>query len=182
MSMLAWPDTETLIAARRAGFRPADASARMPAAPAAPAASSLAPPARRSVINLPNVITLAGFFATLAWLGGASPGWALLGLLADEIDGRVARATGQTSEFGSLLDWTTDVTLTALVMQRLEILWALPPVTAAQVALRKDGWRPPVGSARAVLTLWALYRENIARARPPGTGMREALQSLPPRA
>ena len=129
----------------------------------------VASPAPLSLVNVPNAITLAGYALTVGWLLGG-PWWmAGLGLIADEADGRVARATGQTSEFGSLFDWAVDLTLTGLVLNRVGALWALPPVTVGQVYLREKDWRPPVGSARAGLTLYALYKE---RGKPGGLPMK----------
>lgn len=117
------------------------------------------------IATLPNAITLAGFGATCHWLAGGDPAWAVAGLVADEVDGRLARATGTASEFGSLLDWSTDVVASALILDRRGELWAAPLVVGAQVALRASGWRPPLGSARALLTLWTIYEEHQRRER-----------------
>ncbi len=111
-----------------------------------------------SLANPPNAITLAGYFASVGWLVGG-PWWlAIAGLLADELDGRVARAEGTSTPFGSMFDWATDITLTGLVAARLGILWVLPGITAVQAWLRNEEIRPEVGSARAVLTLAALVK------------------------
>lgn len=130
------------------------------AAPASPAAPTLA-----QVLTLPNLVTLSGFAGTCAWLAGAHPGWAIAGLVADELDGRLARATGTTSEFGGLLDWTTDVAASTLILNRTGRLWAAPVVVGGQVALRNEGWRPPLGSARALLTLATIWEERDGRWR-----------------
>jgi phosphatidylglycerophosphate synthase len=112
-------------------------------------------------LNLPNTITLAGYAASLAWLAGG-PGWlGLLGLLADELDGRVARATGQATPYGGELDYAVDVTLTGLSALRAlgpAGLALLPVVTAYQAALRTQGERPSFGSARAALSLMSILR------------------------
>lgn len=109
-------------------------------------------------LNLPNAITLSGYAATIAWLGGAHPAFAIYGIVADEADGRVARATNETSDYGGLLDWAIDLTLTGLVLARLGWTWALLGVTPAQAYLRQRGYRPTVGSARAALVLYAIIR------------------------
>lgn len=114
---------------------------------------------RPPVVNVPNAITVAGYVATLGWLAGGPPALAIAGIVADEVDGRVARATGQTSELGSLLDWGTDLTLTGLTAHRAGLIWTLPIVTPAQVYMRERGMRPTVGSARAAFTAIALLRD-----------------------
>lgn len=105
---------------------------------------------------LPSAITFGGYALSLAWLTGGPAWMGIAGIAADELDGRVARATGQTSEYGSLLDWSVDLSMTALTLGRLGALWALPVVTAAQVYLRDAEWRPTFGSARAALMLYAI--------------------------
>jgi phosphatidylglycerophosphate synthase len=114
-----------------------------------------------SPVSVPNAITILGYGASLLWLGGG-PWWlAMIGLVADEADGRVARYMGQASDLGSNLDWAVDLTLTGLTAERAKLpLLALVPITAAQAALRTDAWRPPVGSVRAVLTLYTLLKES----------------------
>jgi len=109
-------------------------------------------------INLPNAISLSGYASTIYWLGGGHPGFAIYGLVADEADGRVARATKQTSEYGGLLDWAIDITLTGLVLSKLGWTWGLLLVTPAQAYLRQRGYRPTVGSARALFTVIALLK------------------------
>ncbi len=107
---------------------------------------------------LPNAISLAGYAAALLYLKGGNPAWCIASILADEMDGRVARATGQTSEFGGALDWGIDVTLTGLFLDRVDLLAALPPITAAQAYFRSKETRPPVLSARAIIMLYTLYK------------------------
>jgi hypothetical protein len=111
----------------------------------------------------PNVVSIAGYFAAIAYLEGASPWWAIASIAADEIDGRLARATQQTSELGSQLDWGIDVTLTGLFADRLGVLWLLPAVTGAQAYLRSRGTRPTMLSGRALMMLLALWRTGFGR-------------------
>lgn len=117
----------------------------------------------KSPVNLPNAITVAGLGATAVWLGGGSGWWALFGLAADELDGRVARATGQTSDLGSKLDWAGDIAMNAAVLAKLgqPYVYALPAIVVGQAALREAEWRPPVGSARALTTLFALWKDGF---------------------
>lgn len=127
-----------------------------PASAMAPAPASYVPSTAR--FNLPNAITLSGYGATIAWLAGG-PWWlAVYSLVADEIDGEVARSTGQTSNFGSLLDWAVDLSLTALILVKLGAPWLLLAITPVQVYLRERGWTPSCGSARAFLTVVALAK------------------------
>lgn len=142
------------------------------AAPAArPPATLVAGPGtgkdEGSPINLPNAMTLAGIVCSTIWLAGGSGWFALAGLLLDELDGRVARATGQTTALGSQLDWAGDVALNAAVLAKLgaPYVYALPPIVVGQAALREEGWRPPVGSARALVTLFALWKAKFFRFR-----------------
>lgn len=116
--------------------------------------------------NLPNALTLTGVAMTVGWLAGGSPWLAVAGLVIDEVDGRLARATGQETEIGSQLDWASDIALNAAISVRLggAALYTLPIVLASQVVLRNKDWRPSIGSARAVTTAWALYREGFFRS------------------
>lgn len=109
--------------------------------------------------TVPNGITLAGVALTAWWLQGG-PAWAaVVGLLADEVDGRLARATKQTSQFGAMLDWTSDIALTAVVLDRLGAPMAIPVVVPIQVGLRESGYRPTYGSFRALATIALLYKQ-----------------------
>lgn len=115
------------------------------------------------LFNLPNTMTIAGLASTAVWLGGGSGWWALAGLVLDELDGRVARATGETTETGSQLDWAGDVAMSTAVLAKLgaPYVYAASAVVAGQVALRSSDYRPTVGSARALLTLYALYKDGF---------------------
>lgn len=120
------------------------------------------------VPSLADLVTASGYGLGLWWaLGG--PDWAaVLSILADELDGRIARAVGCESERGSALDWGADVALTPLVLLRLgraleheeAALVAAPAVLFLQAHLRGAGWRPPLGSVRAVATLATLALEH----------------------
>lgn len=137
----------------------------VPALPAVPPMPAPAPDA--GVFTLPNAVTLAGAALTAWWLRGG-PGWAAVaGLIADEVDGRLARATGTTSRFGATLDWATDVSLNAVIMDRLGLAVALPVVLPVQVAMHAEGVRPAIGSLRAISTIALLLRgRDTARPNP----------------
>lgn len=114
--------------------------------------------------TLADAVTLTGYGLGLWWAQGG-PSWAgVASLLADEVDGCLARAMGTASAHGSLLDWGGDVALTPFALGRLgretgheqAALLAAPPVLLGQTLLRARGYRPSVGSARAVVTLAAI--------------------------
>ena len=116
-------------------------------------------------VTAPDLVTLAGYGLGL-WWAADGPAWAgLLSILADEVDGRLARATGTTTAHGSALDWGADVALVPPTLARLgrELgvgstpgLVASPAVLLVQSHLRAAGDRPSVGSARAVAMLAAM--------------------------
>ncbi len=111
-----------------------------------------------------DLVTLASYGLGLWWcLGG--PAWAAIAsIVGDELDGRIARATGTTSERGSALDWGADVALTPLALARLgrdtghEIaaLALAPAILFVQAEMRSRGARPIIGSARAAIMLATL--------------------------
>ncbi len=111
--------------------------------------------------SLADAVTLGSYGLGLWWAVGG-PTWAGLGsILGDELDGRIARALNTTSIRGSNLDWGADVALTSLALVRLgrdtghlrEALIAAPAFLLVQAHLRARGWRPSVGSARALVML-----------------------------
>jgi phosphatidylglycerophosphate synthase len=123
--------------------------------------SQLAAPAAPSSLNVANAITVAGFAAGVAWWAGYGAGFGVLSIVADELDGRIARATNTTTELGSLLDWSSDVVLTTLALERLDApTWTIPAATVGQTYLRSRNIRPPIGSLRALLMLVAMARDR----------------------
>jgi phosphatidylglycerophosphate synthase len=112
--------------------------------------------------TLSNGITMAGYMLSLAWISGGPAWMALAGLLADEVDGEIARRTGTVSEFGSVMDFTTDMIMTALVAKRLGALPALPFITGGQIYRRihKAEALPPFLGARSLMTLAAVFDER----------------------
>ena len=110
--------------------------------------------------QLPNLVSLVGYTSGLAWTQGA-PAWtALTSIAADEADGRIARAMGTESSFGSDLDFAIDMTLTGLVANRLfKSPWPLLAITPVQAYLRSQGFRPQIGSMRALLMGLTVLKE-----------------------
>lgn len=113
-------------------------------------------------VTLPDLVTLTGYGLGLWWAAGG-PTWAgLVSIAADEVDGRLARATNTTTAHGSALDWGADVALvpptfarlgSALGVGRTAGLVASPVALYAQSRLRAEGERPSVGSVRAFAML-----------------------------
>lgn len=129
-------------------------------APAGDVATCAPPASDAGPFTLSNAITLAGAGLTAWWLRGG-PAWAAVaGLVADGVDGRLARATGTTSAIGGTLDWATDVALNAVMLERLGAAAALPLVLPVQVAMHHEGVRPSIGSLRAVTTLALLWKQR----------------------
>ena len=116
-------------------------------------------------INIPNAITLGGYASSLWWLAGGSPWFAVASIAADEADGRVARATGESTEYGSHLDWGVDMALAGAIAVKVGLggmgLVVLPIMMAVQVAMRERGETPPVGSGRAAMTVYALLARGF---------------------
>ena len=77
----------------------------------------------KDVFTIPNFISVAG--ATLAIHGSENINTAeglaecAVGRLADVLDGKVARMTGQTSNFGAALDATTDKIVMAKILYEM---------------------------------------------------------------
>ena len=86
-------------------------------------ASPVAHKIAKDVLTVPNFISVAG--ATLAIHGSkkidTAEGLAecAVGRLADVLDGKVARMTGQTSNFGAALDATTDKIVMAKILYEM---------------------------------------------------------------
>lgn len=134
-------------------------------APTVPQAVPTATAVVQSRMNLPNAMTLIGYGCSIYWLMGGSSWFAIASIMLDELDGLIARHAQQTTTYGSLLDWGTDIVLTGLVGNRLGILPAIPFITAAQVYLREHNTKPAFGSARAGLTAAVLIKEATLKDR-----------------
>jgi phosphatidylglycerophosphate synthase len=117
--------------------------------------------------GLPNLLTLLGHALTLAWLAGAPWPFALIGLFFDDLDGFAARRLDAASEFGSLYDWTVDVTSAAVVAVRLHLLPLLVVLVPAQVLARRAGRHV---SGRALLVMVALAHDLLPGALAHGAG------------
>ena len=120
---------------------------------------------------VPRAITCLGHALTLAWLLGAPLWIGVVGLLCDAADGISARRHRVTSAYGALYDSTVDVTVCALVMQRLDALALLvvlvPLQDCAHLADRHVSGRAFASIVLAVLTLLGATscRQDEAQAR-----------------
>jgi CDP-diacylglycerol---serine O-phosphatidyltransferase len=98
------------------------------------------PPLRRGVYLLPSLFTTAnifcGFTAIMMSFQGEFQMAAILILIAgvlDGLDGRIARMTGGTSDFGGEFDSLADVVSFGMAPSFLAFAWGLAP-------LRRYGW------------------------------------------
>jgi hypothetical protein len=93
----------------------------------------------KDVLTVPNLISVAG--ATLAIRGSeeidTAKGLAecAVGRLADVLDGKVARMTGQTSNFGAALDATTDKIVMAKILYEMDKKRLAPKYVLGTVAV-----------------------------------------------
>lgn len=120
----------------------------------------------------PNAVTVAGVLVTLAGaalLVTAGPAVALLplllGMLADALDGALARLAGRESVFGAFLDSTLD-----------RLSDAAPFLAAALIAARD------ADPALALLALWALvasFLVSYARAKAESLGRTASIGAAP---
>lgn len=123
-------------------------------------------PKREEVLTIPNAITAVG--GALTWEGSSNieepSGLAkvVIGRSLDVLDGVVARKTGQTSDFGALLDAGTDKVLTSKILIEMWRKNAAPKSYLATLAL--------VHSANAGATLCANLNNESESTRPTKSG------------
>lgn len=107
--------------------------------------------------TIANAVSMTGYAAALGWLIGGPTALAWYSILADELDGKIARFMGEPTDYGSELDYAVDVTLTGALALRMGAPWLLLAVTPAQAYFRYKGDRPVFGSFRAALMSVALF-------------------------
>lgn len=115
-------------------------------------------PRRLEYVNLPNVASSAGLACAIAWLAGAGPAFAVASIILDEVDGTLARMTGQTSSFGAEYDSAIDMCLQGAVAMKIGMPWLLLATVPISVAGKIRGERPMVGSWRAVGMAYGVVR------------------------
>ena len=121
----------------------------------------------KDVLTVPNLISVAG--ATLAIRGSEKIDTAeglvecAVGRLADVLDGKVARMTGQTSNFGAALDATTDKIVMAKILYEMNKKGLAPKHVLGTVAV--------LNSINAIATGIANLRsDEKAETRPTKSG------------
>src|SRR5687768_2147285 len=116
---------------------------------------------RRAVVILPSGLTLANLFCGVFAIVSASRGQfdfagllIVLGGVADALDGRVARATGSGSRFGSELDSLVDI-----------VTFGLAPAFIMYFAvLNREGWDWLIAFFYVVCAAIRLARFNVEQA------------------
>jgi CDP-diacylglycerol--serine O-phosphatidyltransferase len=128
---------------------------------------------RRGIHILPGIFTVANllccYYAVLATLEGApsdldNASRAIgIAILADSLDGRVARAMGTDSEFGKQFDSLADVVSFGIAPAFLAYVWGVRSLAAAEAPaalhLVQLGWL--LGFFFVVCCAWRLARFNI---------------------
>ena len=130
-------------------------------------ASPVAHKIAKDIFTIPNLISVTG--AALAIHGSKKIDTAegltecAVGRLADVLDGKVARMTGQTSNFGAALDATTDKIVMAKILYEMNKKGLAPKYVLGTVAL--------LNSINAMATGIANLRsEEKAETRPTKSG------------
>lgn len=108
--------------------------------------------------NLPNAASTVGLACAVAWLMGAGPAYAVASIILDEVDGTLARMTGQTSSFGAEYDSAIDMALQGAVAMRIGCPLLLLATIPISVASKMRGEKPMLGSWRALGMTYALAR------------------------
>jgi CDP-diacylglycerol--serine O-phosphatidyltransferase len=116
---------------------------------------------RRAVVILPSGLTLANLFCGIFAIVSASRGefdfaglLIVLGGVADALDGRVARATGSGSRFGSELDSLVDI-----------ITFGVAPAFIMYFAvLNREGWEWLIPFLYVACAAFRLARFNVEQA------------------
>lgn len=148
--------------------------------------------AGRPPVTAADLVTISGYAAGIWWSVGGPTWAALYSLVADELDGPIARDRGTAGPQGADLDWGADVALTPLALMRLGrssghpqlAVASAPAILAVQARLRSQGIAPPIGSARAAIMLATIAIEQYqkrtgAKPRPnPATARRDARRRL----
>ncbi len=116
---------------------------------------------RRAVVILPSGLTLANLFCGIFAIVSASRGQfdfagllIVLGGVADALDGRVARATGSGSRFGSELDSLVDIVTFGVA----------PAVIMYFAVLNREGWEWLIVFLYVTCAAIRLARFNVEQA------------------
>lgn len=128
-------------------------------------------PARRGIYLLPNLFTTAGlfsgFYAMLAAIGGDFGNAAIaifVAMIMDGLDGRVARLTNTTSDFGVEYDSLTDMVAFGVAPALVVYLWALQDLGTIGSFGIKLGWMAAFVYAASTALRLARFNTQVATA------------------
>lgn len=123
---------------------------------------------RRGIYLLPNLFTtaalFAGFYAIVASMGGRFEAAAVavfIAMLLDGIDGRVARVTHTTSEFGTEYDSLSDLVSFGLAPSLVIYEWALVHMKEMGWLWAKLGWLAAFFYAAATALRLARFNTKV---------------------
>lgn len=123
-------------------------------------------PKKEEILTVPNIMTVVGGY--LAWQGaekaGTLPGLVQTGFARsiDTLDGVIARATGAETDFGAILDVTTDKIATSKYLFELYNQNLAPKIVIGSIAVRS--------AINAAATTIAAKRSPEQKLRPTASG------------
>ena len=135
---------------------------------------------RRGIAIIPSLFTVTnlslGYFAVINTLAGTAPAFDLaakaigLAILCDSLDGRIARATGTTSEFGKQFDSLADVISFGIAPAFLAFTWGSRTFATHEPGLYRNVYWFGIAVTAIFVTAcaWRLARFNI-QGMAPGT-------------
>lgn len=113
-------------------------------------------------VGVANTVTWLGFAAGMGWAVGGPAWMAAVSIIADEVDGYVARALGEKSKLGYELDYTADMVLMGAASLRLGGLWPLAAAVYMPFAAKDHAEHGAVyfGSMRAIMMSYGIARKS----------------------
>jgi len=135
---------------------------------------------RRGIAIIPTLFTVTnlsfGYFAVLNALAGTAVGFDIAAksigaaILCDSLDGRIARATGTTSEFGKQFDSLADVISFGIAPAFLAFTWGSRAFATHEPGLYRNVYWLGIAVTAVFVTCcaWRLARFNI-QGMAPGT-------------
>ena len=127
------------------------------------------PPRSRSIYLLPNLFTTAGLFAGFYAIIAASNGdfvkasiAVFIAAIADGLDGRVARLTGTSSEFGVQYDSLADLVSFGMAPALVMYHWSLSALRLDSPVMGRVGWAAAFLYAACAALRLARFNVNTA--------------------
>lgn len=128
-----------------------------------------APPRRRGIYLLPNLLTtgalFAGFYSIVAAIDGnfQNAAWAIyIAMFLDGLDGRVARMTSTASEFGKEYDSLSDMVSFGLAPALVTYQWGVERLSEYGMLWGRLGWLAAFLYAAAAAFRLARFNTNSA--------------------